>query len=408
MVSQPKCRCHPDEAQLQRKRSTPVSVSQPDDAAEQQADRIAQQVVRPGAGPVAERVSSVQPQLQAQCASCADGPKSTAGDHGPQSLTAEAAIPASGGHPLEAHTQRKMAERLSFDFSRVRIFSDSQASRLADSLDARAYTLGPNIVFGAGQYAPGTPEGDFLVAHELVHVAQQRRDVVQRLTKEALGPLPHPNRGRPKLCLWQVDHGSSIPRRARHKAAEISAVAVETRYQLDEADCRHKLPVGAVPFASGSQIINAIRNASLCTGQPVAEVHLFSHSSWMGLYAGGGHDSKRGLYRQGFSGSASALWRERGARSIADLPLDSLADDVVFVLHGCNAAMVTQDDADPHKNFAGELEAHLSSRLKAPTVYGHSTGVTCGSYANWMEYSVAFPGGRRVPSNPYHRRRSEQ
>ncbi len=59
------------------------------------------------------------------------------------------------------------------DFSGVRVHTDAQAAESAQSLDALAYTVGRDVVFGAGQYAPHTPAGQTLLAHELTHVVQQ-------------------------------------------------------------------------------------------------------------------------------------------------------------------------------------------------------------------------------------------
>ncbi|MEK6336868.1 MAG: DUF4157 domain-containing protein [Acidobacteriota bacterium] len=60
-----------------------------------------------------------------------------------------------------------------YDFSRVRVHTDVQAAQSARAINALAYTVGENIVFGAGQYAPGSKQGNRLLAHELTHVAQQ-------------------------------------------------------------------------------------------------------------------------------------------------------------------------------------------------------------------------------------------
>jgi predicted deacylase len=60
-----------------------------------------------------------------------------------------------------------------YDFSRVRVHTDGAAAESAQSLHARAFTVGERIVFGSGQYAPGTSEGQRLLAHELTHVVQQ-------------------------------------------------------------------------------------------------------------------------------------------------------------------------------------------------------------------------------------------
>ena len=60
------------------------------------------------------------------------------------------------------------------DFSRVRVHTDAAAAESARAVDALAYTVGDHIVFGEGQYTPGTSAGRALLAHELVHVIQQR------------------------------------------------------------------------------------------------------------------------------------------------------------------------------------------------------------------------------------------
>ncbi len=66
-----------------------------------------------------------------------------------------------------------MEPRFGHDFSQVRIHNDTQAAETAQAVHARAYTLGRDIVFGAGQYAPETITGKNLLAHELTHVVQQ-------------------------------------------------------------------------------------------------------------------------------------------------------------------------------------------------------------------------------------------
>jgi len=63
--------------------------------------------------------------------------------------------------------------RFGVDFSQVRLHSDAQAAESARALNAKAYTLGQDVVFGTGQYISGTSEGRRLMAHELTHVVQQ-------------------------------------------------------------------------------------------------------------------------------------------------------------------------------------------------------------------------------------------
>ena len=80
----------------------------------------------------------------------------------------------SSGQPLDAGTRAFMEPRFGFDFSRVRVHTDARAAESAQAVNALAYTVGHNVVFGTGQYVPGTSSGRRLLAHELTHVVQQR------------------------------------------------------------------------------------------------------------------------------------------------------------------------------------------------------------------------------------------
>jgi hypothetical protein len=82
----------------------------------------------------------------------------------------------SSGQPLDAETRFFMERRFGHDFSGVRVHTDAKAAESARALNAQAYTVGDNIVFGAKQYASGTIEGRSLLAHELSHVVQQQVD----------------------------------------------------------------------------------------------------------------------------------------------------------------------------------------------------------------------------------------
>lgn len=77
------------------------------------------------------------------------------------------------GRPLDSVTRSFMESRFGHDFSGVRIHTDALAQKSARDVNALAYTLGRDIAFGAGQYAPASVEGRRLIAHELAHVVQQ-------------------------------------------------------------------------------------------------------------------------------------------------------------------------------------------------------------------------------------------
>ena len=80
---------------------------------------------------------------------------------------------AHGGRPLENNVRHDMERRFGHDFSGVRVHSDQAAARSADDVSANAYTVGSHVVFGAGNYQPGSEKGTRLLAHELTHVVQQ-------------------------------------------------------------------------------------------------------------------------------------------------------------------------------------------------------------------------------------------
>ncbi|WP_218583823.1 DUF4157 domain-containing protein [Pseudomonas akapageensis] len=82
---------------------------------------------------------------------------------------------ASPGQPLAIDTRMFFESTFQRDFSAVRVHADAAAQQSARDIHAKAYTLGHDVVFGAGHFAPSTQEGRRLLAHELTHVVQQDR-----------------------------------------------------------------------------------------------------------------------------------------------------------------------------------------------------------------------------------------
>ena len=87
------------------------------------------------------------------------------------------------GRPLDSRLKMRMESAFREDFSEVKIHNDSEAHQKTVQLNARAFTLGNNIVFGESQYKPGTPIGDALIAHELAHIIQQRNGLVNNASQ---------------------------------------------------------------------------------------------------------------------------------------------------------------------------------------------------------------------------------
>lgn len=146
---------------------TKLRMNEPGDAYEQEADRIADRVM---VTPASHAVSSALPHIQRL--------------PGRQTRQTTDAAPASvvqphtgPGRPLEPVLRQEMEQRFGHDFSQVRVHTDSAAERSAKDVNANAYTVGHDIVFGAGGFAFGTQEGRRLIAHELTHVVQQSGSV---------------------------------------------------------------------------------------------------------------------------------------------------------------------------------------------------------------------------------------
>jgi hypothetical protein len=78
------------------------------------------------------------------------------------------------GSALDTQTRAQVGGALGDSFSDVSIHTDATAAALARSVDARAFTTGSDIYFGAGEYRPGDATGTRLLTHELTHVVQQR------------------------------------------------------------------------------------------------------------------------------------------------------------------------------------------------------------------------------------------
>ena len=77
------------------------------------------------------------------------------------------------GNPLPRSLRHYFESKFGADFSQVRIHTDVHANQAAESIHARAFTMGSDIIFGAGEYSPGSRSGQQLLAHELTHVMQQ-------------------------------------------------------------------------------------------------------------------------------------------------------------------------------------------------------------------------------------------
>ncbi len=171
----------------------PLTINAPDDAYEREADRVADAVMAGGAAAPTMAALPAISQLQrcscggshtggGKCAACQAAEvrglaalqrsESTEGGAGVAPPIVHEVL-ASPGQPLDAGTRAFFEPRFGRSFDDVRVHTGAQAEESAISVNAHAYTVGGKLVFGTGQYRPGTVRGDRLIAHELTHVVQQ-------------------------------------------------------------------------------------------------------------------------------------------------------------------------------------------------------------------------------------------
>jgi hypothetical protein len=146
-------------SRLQKK----LSIGASNDPLEQEADRVANQVL---AAPAHSAVSDATPSIQRFTGQ-------STGDEGTAPPSVDHVL-VSSGRPLNPAIQQDMSRRFGHNFSQVRVHTGATAEQSARDVNAHAYTVGQNIVFGAGRFAPGSHEGRRLIAHELTHVVQQQ------------------------------------------------------------------------------------------------------------------------------------------------------------------------------------------------------------------------------------------
>ncbi len=174
--------CHVCPTPVQAK----LRVDQPGDRFEQEANRIADVVMRmPETGVIREARTLTQPPTRRTCSDCeeqeGDAERTIQtkrlGDQIPGGNVRPAAgmrSLKSGGQPLPEAERSFFESRFGHDFSQVRVHTDTRAAKAARDIHAQAFTTGWHLFFGAGRYSPGGAAGRHLLAHELTHVIQQR------------------------------------------------------------------------------------------------------------------------------------------------------------------------------------------------------------------------------------------
>ncbi len=193
-----------------------LTIGESGDKYEQEADRVASQVVeqinapapaQSTQGQTVQRQEENKEELQAkpeitaiqrmeeseeelQAKSNLQHQEAIRGGEASTDLTSAINSARGGGQPLDTGLQRSIGQAMGADFSGVRVHTDTQSDQLNRSIQAKAFTTGQDVFFRQGEYNPGSREGQELIAHELTHVVQQDSRKSSFVQKKPSSPTP--------------------------------------------------------------------------------------------------------------------------------------------------------------------------------------------------------------------------
>ncbi|MHC5767129.1 MAG: eCIS core domain-containing protein [Nostoc sp.] len=198
-----------------RRPQTKLTVNEPGDIYEQEADSVAQLVMQRMSEPVQsiqrEALSEEEDQLQMKSLADSITPLVQRQGGGRTAATSELETSIQqargNGQPLADDIKHPMEQAFGADFGGVRVHTDAQSNRLNESIQARAFTTGQDVFFRQGEYSPGSNAGKELLAHELTHVVQQNGSAVQ---PKSLYVAPKENKLQTKVPTTSAGYGLAI------------------------------------------------------------------------------------------------------------------------------------------------------------------------------------------------------
>ena len=255
-----------------------LSVSVPGDKYEQEADRIADQVMRTESAPSSiqrickecEEEQEVQRAVndeEEEEGTTLQGKRASSDPlEAPEDFGERVANSRAGGTPLPEQTRNFFEPRFGRAFEDVRVHHGNDAASLAGSVRAKAFTVGRDIFFGLGEYAPQTERGRGLIAHELVHTVQQSGGpAVRRQGEEEATPEPEAAEGVKDMRTLEVspDISSSVGGGAApEQEAEVSRAANDAVLDDPEGSAHAE-----TPYETG--LSRGVLAAALGEGEPL-------------------------------------------------------------------------------------------------------------------------------------------
>ena len=259
-------------------------ISQPGDIYEQEADHVADHVMRMPE-PAIQRTCSACVSSGSTCSSCKIEEealvqrKAERRSDGAGAVADDFVRNLGAGQPLDTATRAFFEPRFGHDFGNVRVHSYAAAQQSAQEVSAIAYTFGNDIVFAAGRYAPTTSEGRRLIAHELTHVVQQSNaDAIRPVQNTEQMPV---RTFRPTA--------TAAPYMARQAAPAYGEACSRDPNKVDPCQLVRCLPrqqtTATADFATALRYVNASVTA-------LAAVPLSGFTSRAMAWYFGGHDTK--------------------------------------------------------------------------------------------------------------------
>lgn len=247
-----------------------LKVSQPGDAYEQEADRVAEQVMRShGMGSSALALSSKDEQgSNRKCTACQirqekediinRKPLRTSASETTDVIASEIdGIRSGSSSSVDFSTRHFMESRFGYDFRNVRIHTDERAARSAYPINSLAYTVGNDIVFGEGQYKPDTSEGKRLLAHELTHVVQGN---LNNKVSQQPHNLLYETRSRDKI--HGLDFQLVKPTISRYDFHRIIARSVSPNYSTIEDNLTYRFTDWAITDEEAHEVLTILAGLS--------------------------------------------------------------------------------------------------------------------------------------------------
>ena len=284
-----------------------LTIGQPNDMYEQEADRVADQVMSmpEPKGSVAQRktgcpecseeeMESIQtkplseqitPLVQRQVEEEEEEePIQTKPLSGKQSqvtvgLQNQIQLLRGGGQPLAQSTRAFFEPRFGHDFSHVRVHTDGKASEAAKSINAKAFTTGKDVLFGAGQYSPGTHRGKFLLAHELAHVLQQNgSNGILHLQRDSNDPNASTQTQAPpdplRLVFYQQGSSASAGFNGYAETLAKNLNALRLPYKGCKTSTKK---IGSIPCDRSENALKRAADYASCLNQKIEQLHVVGH-----------------------------------------------------------------------------------------------------------------------------------